>query len=129
MKKTYLLLSLYTLPLLAFAQAPLSLDGVQQAVYGSGGNLGPIKTLVTSVGQVLNALIPILIVIALLVFFWGLIDYIRHPEFKKGKDIMIAGIIGVFVMVSVWGIVRLVQVSLGVNDNSSIDPPQVPLYR
>lgn len=113
MKKTaYISLALFALPLLASAQA-----------------LTPLANLVVSTGRILNLLIPVLIAAALVVFFWGLVQYIRHPEGGEhgagGKDIMIAGLVSLFIMVSVWGIIALAQNALGVQGNATVVVPQV----
>ena len=85
---------------------------------------GNLTQLISFAGDVLNRLIPVLIAVALVVFFWGLIQYIRTH--KGGKDIMIAGLVGLFIMVSVWGIIRIAQNSLGVGGGGSPTVPQVP---
>ena len=116
MKKTALISSiLFATPLFAFAANP---------------DLDPLKRLVASVGEILNALIPILIVVAIIVFFWGLVKYVssQGKDHAQGRNIMIAGILALFVMVSVWGIVRLVQSSLGITDNRGFFAPSVPTY-
>jgi hypothetical protein len=41
------------------------------------------------------------------------------------KNLMIWGLVSLFVMVSVWGIVRLAQDALGVNPNAGATAPQV----
>jgi len=76
----------------------------------------------------LNPLVTALLTLALLAFFWGMITYIRSQgtEKKQGKDIMIWGIIGLAVMVSVWGLVNLVIGTFGVNQNSTITIPTIP---
>ena len=65
---------------------------------------------------------------ALLAFFWGLAKYIFHSndEEKKaeGKNIMIWGIVALFVMASVWGIVKFIgDAVLG---GTSYSAPAVP---
>jgi len=85
---------------------------------------GNLTQLISFAGDVLNRLIPVLIAVALVVFFWGLIQYIRTH--KGGKDIMIAGLVGLFIMVSVWGIIRIAQNTLGVGGGGSPTVPQVP---
>ena len=93
------------------------------------GNLAPLKSLIISIGEIVNLLIPIAIAVALIVFFWGLIKYI-HGSGKSaagGKSIMIAGLVSLFVMVSVWGIVRLAQSALGVDQNNTINAPRFPI--
>lgn len=103
---------LFAAPLIASAQA-----------------LTPLKQLVSSVGSILNLLIPVLIAAAIVVFFWGLVMYIRSSGegHGEGRNVMIAGILSLFIMVSIWGLVNLVQNSLGVSGNASVTVPQVPV--
>ncbi len=114
MKKTaFASLALFALPLFAFAQA-----------------LQPLRNLVVAVGSILNLLIPVLIAAALVVFFWGLVQYIRKSGGEEGagsgRGTMIAGLISLFIMVSVWGIINLAQNALGVQGNAPVQVPQVP---
>ncbi len=87
---------------------------------------GNLTQLISFAGDILNRVIPVLIAFALVVFFWGLIQYIRTH--KGGKDIMIAGLVGLFIMVSVWGIIRLAQNTLfgGASATTPVGVPQVP---
>jgi Na+-driven multidrug efflux pump len=90
--------------------------------------LQPIRNLIVAVGSILNITIPVLIAAAIVVFFWGLVQYIRtsgegHAE---GRNVMIAGLISLFIMVSVWGLVNLAQNALGVSGSASVQIPQVP---
>lgn len=114
MKKSLAITFLYALPFVAFAQS---------------GNLTPIKNLVVSVGQILNMLIPVLIAAALVVFFWGLVMYIWSggKNSAQGRKVMLAGLISLFVMVSVWGIVRLAQSALNVGPDQITNTPFVPM--
>lgn len=70
------------------------------------------------IAQIINPLIPVLIGIGLIVFFWGIIQYVLNADSEEkrstGKQHMIWGIIGIFIMVSVWGIIRLLQDFFGV---------------
>ncbi len=112
-KSVFASLALFALPMFAFAQA-----------------LQPLRNLVVAVGSILNLLIPVLIAAALVVFFWGLVQYIRHPEGGEhgggGRPVMIAGLVSLFIMVSVWGIINLAQNALGVQGNAPVQVPQVP---
>lgn len=78
-----------------------------------------IKELIQAFGGLINLLIPMLVGTALLVFFWGLAKFIfrvggDEKAVTDGKKLMIWGIIALFVMVSVWGIVSFMQRSLGI---------------
>lgn len=101
--------SLLAFPAVAFAQTPSNL--IQ---------------LISFAGDVLNRLIPLLIAAALVVFFWGLVQYVLSGKAKGAKDIMVAGLLALFVMTSVWGIIRLAQNTFGVNNSSIPSIPQVP---
>ncbi len=71
-------------------------------------------TVVANFGTtVLAPLVGILLTAALVVFFWGLVKYINSLSSEKdrqdGKNLMIWGVVALFVMVSVWGLVNLLQ--------------------
>jgi FtsH-binding integral membrane protein len=114
MKKALTVVTLLAFPMVAFAQAPNNLIG-----------------LISYTGEILNRLIPLLIAAALVVFFWGLVKYIYNRKSSEGRQIMVAGLVGLFVMVSVWGIIRIAQNTLGVS-NAGTDIrnniPKVPQY-
>jgi len=93
--------------------------------------LSPIIQLINAVAYVVGLIIPILIGVALIFFFWGLIQYIRNAGKKgheRGRKTMIAGITALFIMVSIWGIIAFLQSSLGIRGNAPEHPPYVPLY-
>ena len=95
----------------------------------SAQSLGNLSTLLTSVGNLVELALPIVVAIALLVFFWGLVKFIfAGAEAKdEGKTLMIWGIVALFVMVSVWGLVRFIGSALGINpENNPQAVPTVP---
>lgn len=109
--KKILPVSAWALPALVFAQ-------------GSG-----IEGAVNSISDIINAIIPLLIGVALVVFLYGVVMYVvRSGAEDKGKAInyIIYGIIGLFVMVSVWGLVNLVQDTLEIGEGSVPDAPGIP---
>jgi hypothetical protein len=84
-------------------------------------------SLISQVQVIINGLIPIVFTLALLAFFWGLAKYlfVEADDAKvQGKKIMIWGIIALFVMVSIWGIVASLQEIFGVGGVSTITIPQ-----
>lgn len=91
--------ALITLPSVTFAQ------------------LAGVQSLATSFGALITTLIPIVMGLAVLVFFWGLVKYISSTsdEASKldGKNLMIWGMIALFVMVALWGILGWFQEQLG----------------
>lgn len=90
--------------------------------------LQPITSLVVAVGAIIKLLIPILIGIAIIVFFWGLVKYIKDAGegHEQGRNIMIAGLVSLFVMVSLWGIIQFAGQALNINGNQGgLNPPTV----
>ena len=96
-------------PMLAFAQTP-------------------IQTTLTTFSTIINFLIPVMLALAVLVFFWGLVKYIASASDEaakeSGKTLMIWGMIALFVMVAFWGIIGYFQASLGLS--GTIVAPAAP---
>lgn len=77
------------------------------------------------INSFLNATIGLFITLAIVVFFWGLIKYLWSMDSDnahEGLKIMFWGLIAIFVMVSIWGIIRLLQSTLQVNQTDPIIP-------
>jgi len=109
MKKAIAIAAASVMPLMAFAQAT-------------------IDSVVSRFGQIIQLLIPILITLAVIWFFWGLIEYIRGgaEDKEKGRNIMIWGIIALFVMVSVFGLIQLIGGTFGIGQGGTIPVPVTP---
>ena len=63
--------------------------------------------------QILNIIvIPLLLVIATLVFIWGVIQYIiagtSEQRKKEGQNLIKWGLIGLLVIVAMWGFVKII---------------------
>lgn len=88
------------LPLLAFAQS--------------------IESSITRVEAILNSIIPLLMIVATVVFLWGVIMYItsagKEEKTEEGRRLIIYGLIGLFVMVAVWGLVQVLVTTFSVGD-------------
>ena len=77
-----------------------------------------VTTLVQSISKViLNPLIVLLFALAIVIFIWGLVQYLLNPDSeeirKNSKSHMLWGIFGMFIMVSVFGIMNLVLNTIG----------------
>ena len=88
-----------------------------------------INNLIGRVGDVVRNLTPIIAGLALLVFFWGLVKFIAASGSdegrKQGKQIMIWGVIALFVMATVWGLVFFLQDSFGLSRQKNVTPPSI----
>lgn len=68
-----------------------------------------------------KALIPLLITLSIVLFIVGVIKYISKAdepaEREEGRNFMIYGIVALFVMVSIWGLVGIIQGTFGLGTN------------
>jgi hypothetical protein len=111
MKKIVSLTTLsFVFPLVAFAQV---------------GNLAPIQTLLVSVGNLVSLAIPIGLGLLLLWLIWTAYEFMHAPDKHRGQ--LIAGVIAFFVVISIWGLVRFLQVTfLGGTSSNTIPAPHFP---
>lgn len=70
------------------------------------------------VAFIINPFIFLLFAIGFLVFLWGIMQFIWKADSedgrKTGRDHMIWGIIGMFIMVAAWGIIRIITNTFGI---------------
>jgi len=79
------------------------------------------------VQKTLASVVPVLVGVAVVFFLFGLLRYIQAGDKPEGRadarKYMLFGVIALFVMVSVWGLVNVLAATLGLN-NASIPIPQ-----
>lgn len=78
-------------------------------------------TVVQTVFRYARLAVTLGMIVATLYFVWAVIQYIKDdgskPENTKAKKgAVIRGIIGLFVLVAIWGIVRIISSTLGTNN-------------
>ena len=76
------------------------------------------------IGCIVNPLIPVLIGIAVLFFIWGAFKFTiaEGDEKKKSKDYMVWGIVGLFIMVSLQGIVNILEYTFKLDTSTTVTP-------
>ncbi len=83
--------------------------------------------------KIINPLIELAFIVALVVFLWGVTDYIRGAANEKkreeGRQHMLWGVIGFVIMFGVFGIITILTRTLGINgatintEQQTFDPP------
>src|SRR3989338_3101652 len=91
-----------------------------------------IKDLLVTAQDILTSVIPFIVGLAVFVVLWGIFNYIVHgaEEEKRaeGKKFMIFGIIGIFMMLSIWGFVNVLVKTFDLDTELKLDQiPQVPM--
>lgn len=135
MKNKLIVLSgivLSSAPVVALAQ--LQTGGTTAAGAGTcaTGTGGTIVGLLCRVQQILNLVIPVLITLGVVYFVWGVISYVVAGDDeakKKGRDKIVYGIIGLAVIVAVWGLVKILTNTFGIDNTGQVNLPTVPLIQ
>ncbi len=73
----------------------------------------------------ISKLIPIVIGLAVLAFLWGVLKYVVAKDEdaqKEARGVMLYGIIALFVMVSVWGLVGILRDTLSLDSQLPAAP-------
>jgi hypothetical protein len=108
----------------AFALSPFAALAAQ-----NNPNINNLTNLATQVQGLLEILLPIAVTLAVLFFFWGLAQYIlasgEEDAKAEAKRKMIGGVIALFVIVSIWGIIAFLGNILGIQQEGSVSSPGV----
>lgn len=81
------------------------------------------------ISDIIKALSIIIVSIAVLVFMWGILKYViakDEESQKEARGVMLYGIIVIFVMVSVVGLVNVLKDSIGLS-NTALPAPALQL--
>ena len=125
MKKKLIVLSGF-----AFVLAPImALAQTSQVTNCAGTDIGTFNGILCKISQILGAIVPVLIALGVVYFVWGVITYVisSDEEAKKaGRDRIIYGIIGLAVIIGVWGLVKILTNTFGLSNTQDITLPTVP---
>ena len=96
-----------------------------------GGFAGFVDTFTSTVVRSVGALFMTMSVVA---FFWGLLQFIwaksnggDGDKVKVGKDFMVWGLLALFIMFSVWGIIEFLGGVTGIKTGGNLEVPAVQL--
>jgi hypothetical protein len=90
--------------------------------------LGGTVSILSGISGIVTAiLIPLAFSLALLYFFYGVAKYVWSEGTGKaeGKQIMIWGVVALFVMSSVWGLVAFIRGELQIGPGSDMPIPSI----
>jgi uncharacterized membrane protein YidH (DUF202 family) len=78
-----------------------------------------------------STMLPFLQALAVCFFMYGLVKFIKNADDERakqeGKNLMVWGMIALFVLVAFWGIVAYIQSSLGFGNSGNLGKmPHLP---
>jgi hypothetical protein len=93
------------------------------------GNTIP-QYLLSIIGFINVVLVPVLFAVAFIVFIWGIFYYFiaggaNEEKRDQGKQLAVWGIVALFVMVSVWGLVNVLVGTFGFGNKNA---PSLPTF-
>lgn len=94
---------------------------------GLGGSITPV---IQDIIDIVQALVPFMLTLAVLFFLWGLAKFVLaagdEGARESGRSIMIWGVIAITVMVSLWGLVSLLQTIFAIDTAPTYSAPVLP---
>jgi hypothetical protein len=100
-------------------------SGVPGTSVANNPNFGGVLGLLNLAQTIVARMVPLLIGVALLAFFWFLIEFIwkgkdSPDKQKEGKMGMAYSLLAIFVMVSVWGIITFMGQIVGIKPGGTM---------
>ena len=94
-------------------------------------NTSNLDAIITFLKNAVKSVIPIVFGLAIIFFFWGLIEFIRASGDAKlraeGRGRMIYGVIAIAVMVALYGLIAWLGNTFGVDTQATLgNIPTVP---
>jgi len=111
LKKIGVAAAMFLLPAVAFAQYSVTNS----------------SSLFDAIRSILNAVIPIIIALAVVYILWGIVQsFVKggDDERKAGHMKILYGIIALFIMISIWGLVNILVNTTGLNNQ--VPTNQIP---
>jgi len=111
-------------PVAVFAQV----TGGQAAVCVPG-QISTLQGVICKLNEILGAVLPFLIALGVIFFVRGVITFVIADDEEaktSGRNRMIYGIIGLAVIIGLWGLVRIVTNTFGLSNVQNITLPTVP---
>lgn len=84
--------------------------------------LNGIGKIICQISQILNSIVPALLALGVVYFVWGVVQYViagGDEAKKKGRDQIIYGLIGLTVIVAMWGFVGIITSTFGLTGASA----------
>ena len=100
--------------------SPTNLVGTTSSTSSCSPTITDIGDLLCKLGEILNAVVPVLVALGIVYFVFGVVQYVIANEEeakKKGKERIIFGIIGLTVIVSLWGLVSIIVTTFGLEQS------------
>jgi len=87
------------------------------------------KSLVNKIIENINYLMALVVGLAVFVFIWGIFRYFvagaNEKKVEEARNVLIYGLLGIFIMLSVWGLVNILINTFGF---ATTTQPPIPRF-
>ena len=109
---------------LALSSATIAVLALPLITFAAVNNVADAGSLI--INTINNVLVPVLFAVAFIVFLWGafytfILGASNEDTKEKGKSLMLWGLIGFFVMVSIWGLVNILTGTISFGNNTGVN--------
>ena len=127
-------LTMFAGTMVTFASFNITTGSWSLSVGNNAANGGQLYGLVAMAQTIVERLVPLLIGVAVIAFFWYLVVFISKGDEsadkrKLGLQGMGYSLIAIFIMVSIWGIMIFISNMLGVGIGGGLPPLELPKAR
>ena len=129
----FVMVSIWGLVYFLSATLGIGIGGTPPIPQLPGGGLAPaaggsaLIAIITKIGGWISSIVTLLIGLALVLFLWGIARYIAsgadEERRTEARRLIVYGVIGLFSMVAIWGLVYFVGAPLGVGIGGGVTPP------
>ena len=88
-----------------------------------------IFTWLGTLKNILDILIPILVTAALVYFIYGVVRYVISSDSddkEKARSVITRGVLGLFIIVSIWGLVGIIQTTTSTGGGGEVGGALLP---
>lgn len=93
-----------------------------------GVSVNGLLSLLGQIHKLISATIPVLIALGVLGFMWGVVMYLFGKK-DEGRSFMLWGIIALFVMTSVWGLVGILRGTVFDSNSENVRTVDIPAVK
>jgi hypothetical protein len=110
----------------------VALLGAPVFVLAQGTNpaVSTLTNLANGAASIVTILLPVAASLAVLFFFWSLAMFILSSgsaEKGKNKTQMLWGVVAIFVIFSIWGLVGFLRSTFGIDDDATMAAPSITM--
>ena len=106
---------------LALTSGTLAVFALPLVTLAAISNISDVGSFI--INTINNIIVPVIFAIAFIAFLWGAFETFilgagSEDTKEKGKNLMLWGLIGFFVMVSIWGLVNILTGTIQFGNNT-----------